>query len=173
MNCFLLGWALKFTCPLCTCSTYLELQHHPLDEHLHALDFVILKICPGSVFVLECTLTAVVRAFLFTLRSSCLTSVTMALGLRSSAIFHRWLLGNALEPSLWQNLEPAGEDLSGRSRTCIIYSCKAIYTCFFSMSSDLQGVKTYAKRDGTDWILNGSKVWETQSVMQRILFDIL
>lgn len=24
--------------------------------------------------------------------------------------------------------------------------------------SDLQGIRTYAKRDGSDWILNGSKV---------------
>lgn len=24
--------------------------------------------------------------------------------------------------------------------------------------SDLQGVRTYAKKDGSDWILNGSKV---------------
>ncbi|KAL4609132.1 long-chain specific acyl-CoA dehydrogenase, mitochondrial [Arapaima gigas] len=31
--------------------------------------------------------------------------------------------------------------------------------------SDLQGVKTYAKRDGSDWILNGSKVFITNGWM--------
>ena len=29
---------------------------------------------------------------------------------------------------------------------------------FFCFGSDLQGVRTYAKRDGSDWILNGNKV---------------
>lgn len=28
----------------------------------------------------------------------------------------------------------------------------------FYLFSDLQGVRTYAKRDGSDWILNGNKV---------------
>lgn len=27
-----------------------------------------------------------------------------------------------------------------------------------SCGSDLQGVRTYAKKDGSDWILNGNKV---------------
>ena len=29
--------------------------------------------------------------------------------------------------------------------------------------SDLQAMKTYAKRDGDDWILNGSKGWSNIS----------
>ena len=32
-------------------------------------------------------------------------------------------------------------------------------------SSDLQGVRTSAKKDGSDWILNGSKVFITNGFM--------
>ena len=32
-------------------------------------------------------------------------------------------------------------------------------------SSDLQGVRTNAKKDGSDWILNGSKVFITSGYM--------
>ena len=32
-------------------------------------------------------------------------------------------------------------------------------------SSDLQGVRTNAKKDGSDWILNGSKVFITNGYM--------
>ncbi|KAB5513559.1 hypothetical protein PHYPO_G00249080 [Pangasianodon hypophthalmus] len=34
--------------------------------------------------------------------------------------------------------------------------------------SDLQGVKTYARRDGTDWILNGNKVFITNGWMSDL-----
>ena len=32
-------------------------------------------------------------------------------------------------------------------------------------SSDLQGVRTNAKKDGSDWILNGSKVFITNGYL--------
>ena len=35
----------------------------------------------------------------------------------------------------------------------------------FSVTSDLQGIRTNAKRDGDDWILNGSKVFITNGYM--------
>lgn len=38
--------------------------------------------------------------------------------------------------------------------------------------SDLQGVKTYAKRDGTDWILNGSKVFITNGWMSDVVIVV-
>lgn len=31
--------------------------------------------------------------------------------------------------------------------------------------SDLQGIRTNAKKDGDDWILNGSKVYITNGIM--------
>lgn len=31
-------------------------------------------------------------------------------------------------------------------------------SCHLFPFSDLQGVRTYARRDGSDWILNGNKV---------------
>ncbi|KAH3702895.1 long-chain specific acyl-CoA dehydrogenase, mitochondrial-like [Dreissena polymorpha] len=34
-----------------------------------------------------------------------------------------------------------------------------------SAGSDLQGIRTYAKQDGEDWILNGSKVFITNGIM--------
>ncbi|PIK50515.1 hypothetical protein BSL78_12645 [Apostichopus japonicus] len=37
-----------------------------------------------------------------------------------------------------------------------------VYMCLFC--SDLQGIKTYAKQDGDDWILNGSKVFITNGI---------
>lgn len=36
----------------------------------------------------------------------------------------------------------------------------------FKNFSDLQGIKTYAKKDGDDWILNGSKVYESIEIYQ-------
>ncbi|KAF7654642.1 hypothetical protein LDENG_00067000, partial [Lucifuga dentata] len=38
--------------------------------------------------------------------------------------------------------------------------------------SDLQGVKTYAKRDGSDWILNGNKVFITNGWMSDLVVVI-
>ena len=40
-------------------------------------------------------------------------------------------------------------------------------------SSDLQGVKTTARRDGDDWILNGSKTFITNGFMSDVVSDIL
>ena len=34
-------------------------------------------------------------------------------------------------------------------------------------SSDLQGVRTNAKKDGDDWILNGSKVFITNKHLKK------
>ena len=36
---------------------------------------------------------------------------------------------------------------------------------FFYSSSDLQGIRTTAKQDGDDWIINGSKVFITNGWM--------
>ncbi|KAB5574574.1 hypothetical protein PHYPO_G00210530 [Pangasianodon hypophthalmus] len=38
--------------------------------------------------------------------------------------------------------------------------------------SDLQGVKTYARRDGTDWILNGNKVFITNGWMSDLVIVV-
>ncbi|XP_067275700.1 long-chain specific acyl-CoA dehydrogenase, mitochondrial-like [Pseudorasbora parva] len=38
--------------------------------------------------------------------------------------------------------------------------------------SDLQGVKTYAKKDGTDWILNGSKVFISNGKMCGVVIVV-
>ncbi|XP_076153278.1 long-chain specific acyl-CoA dehydrogenase, mitochondrial isoform X1 [Alosa pseudoharengus] len=38
--------------------------------------------------------------------------------------------------------------------------------------SDLQGVKTYAKRDGNDWILNGNKVFITNGWMSDLVIVV-
>ncbi|KAL1256215.1 hypothetical protein QQF64_011760, partial [Cirrhinus molitorella] len=38
--------------------------------------------------------------------------------------------------------------------------------------SDLQGVKTFAKKDGTDWILNGSKVFITNGWMSDVVIVV-
>ncbi|XP_067245106.1 long-chain specific acyl-CoA dehydrogenase, mitochondrial-like [Chanodichthys erythropterus] len=38
--------------------------------------------------------------------------------------------------------------------------------------SDLQGVKTYAKKDGTDWILNGSKVFISNGWMSDVVIVV-
>ncbi|XP_071826548.1 long-chain specific acyl-CoA dehydrogenase, mitochondrial-like isoform X3 [Apostichopus japonicus] len=38
-----------------------------------------------------------------------------------------------------------------------------------SAGSDLQGMKTYAKRDGNDWILNGSKVFITNGYLADVV----
>ncbi|KAJ7412006.1 hypothetical protein WISP_99558 [Willisornis vidua] len=38
--------------------------------------------------------------------------------------------------------------------------------------SDLQGVRTYAKRDGSDWILNGSKVFITNGWMSDVVIVV-
>ncbi|MCJ8750251.1 hypothetical protein PDJAM_G00260410 [Pangasius djambal] len=37
---------------------------------------------------------------------------------------------------------------------------------------DLQGVKTYARRDGTDWILNGNKVFITNGWMSDLVIVV-
>lgn len=58
---------------------------------------------------------------------------------------------------------------AGRSGRLKKSACISLMWCSFSdlsalyLSSDLQGVKTYAKRDGSDWILNGSKVLSHKS----------
>lgn len=36
-----------------------------------------------------------------------------------------------------------------------------------SGGSDVAALKTYAKRDGDDWIINGSKMWITNSLQVR------
>ncbi|XP_047678613.1 long-chain specific acyl-CoA dehydrogenase, mitochondrial [Tachysurus fulvidraco] len=38
--------------------------------------------------------------------------------------------------------------------------------------SDIQGVKTYARRDGTDWILNGNKVFITNGWMSDLVIVV-
>uniref|UniRef100_A0A8D0HAM8 Long-chain specific acyl-CoA dehydrogenase, mitochondrial n=1 Tax=Sphenodon punctatus TaxID=8508 RepID=A0A8D0HAM8_SPHPU len=38
--------------------------------------------------------------------------------------------------------------------------------------SDLQGVRTYAKKDGSDWILNGSKVFITNGCMSDLVIVV-
>ena len=35
--------------------------------------------------------------------------------------------------------------------------------------SDLQGIRTYAKQDGDDWILNGSKVFITNGYLSDVV----
>lgn len=35
--------------------------------------------------------------------------------------------------------------------------------------SDLQGMRTYAKQDGDDWILNGSKVFITNGILSGMV----
>ena len=39
-------------------------------------------------------------------------------------------------------------------------------------SSDLQGVRTNAKKDGSDWILNGSKVFITNGYMADLVIVV-
>lgn len=39
-------------------------------------------------------------------------------------------------------------------------------------SSDLQGIRTNAKRDGDDWILNGSKVFITNGYMSGVVIVV-
>lgn len=57
-----------------------------------------------------------------------------------------------------------GAGRSGLNHRCNIKKSAHIMSGSFSdsaplfFSSDLQGVRTYAKKDGSDWILNGNKV---------------
>ena len=38
-----------------------------------------------------------------------------------------------------------------------------------SAGSDLQGIRTYAKQDGDDWIINGSKVFITNGYLSDVV----
>jgi len=38
--------------------------------------------------------------------------------------------------------------------------------------SDAQGIKTYARRDGDDWIINGQKAWITNGPIMTVLFCV-
>lgn len=38
-----------------------------------------------------------------------------------------------------------------------------------SAGSDLQGIRTYAKKDGDDWIINGSKVFITNGYLSDVV----
>lgn len=42
----------------------------------------------------------------------------------------------------------------------------------FSLLSDLQGVRTNARRDGDDWILNGSKTFITNGYMSDVVLVV-
>ena len=44
--------------------------------------------------------------------------------------------------------------------------------CVTGVLSDLQGVKTYAKQDGSDWILNGSKTFITNGWMSDVVIVV-
>ena len=43
---------------------------------------------------------------------------------------------------------------------------------FNSLCSDLQGIRTNAKKDGDDWILNGSKVFITNGWMADVVIVV-
>jgi alkylation response protein AidB-like acyl-CoA dehydrogenase len=49
----------------------------------------------------------------------------------------------------------------------------AIYCYFYCLiCSDLQGIKTHARQDGSDWILNGSKVFITNGYMADLVIVV-
>ena len=67
----------------------------------------------------------------------------------------------------------------------ICFFCKTFNSCtisvvfvsyFFNFSfiahSDLQGIRTTAKKDGDDWILNGSKVFITNGWMADVVIVV-
>lgn len=41
-----------------------------------------------------------------------------------------------------------------------------------SVFSDLQGVRTFAKKDGDDWILNGSKTFITNGFLSDVVIVV-
>ena len=59
--------------------------------------------------------------------------------------------------------------LDTNSRHWIIHILKWKYSCFLDAGSDLQGIRTNAKRDGDDFILNGSKVFITNGILADVV----
>lgn len=60
----------------------------------------------------------------------------------------------------------AGRSASGEGEggcTATVFIRNVLIKPLASPYSDLQGIRTYAKRDGSDWILNGSKVKSTSA----------
>ena len=46
---------------------------------------------------------------------------------------------------------------------------KNVFLYFLDAGSDLQGIRTNAKRDGDDFILNGSKVFITNGILADVV----
>ena len=46
------------------------------------------------------------------------------------------------------------------------------FLCLSHTSSDLQGIRTMAKKDGSDWILNGSKTFITNGFMSDVVIVV-
>ena len=63
------------------------------------------------------------------------------------------------------NFLSTNSTLSIQRFSSTVYLLTLHLTCLTPNCSDLQGMKTYAKQDGDDWILNGSKVFISNGIM--------